>query len=577
MLEFNDAKKILKYYGFINNNVEPILCEKDNLVGIFATYKTKYGHLSRVLTFKTKKSFENYLKMYLWYRKEIDNDNVYVEFDNYENLTPEISFFNGRQEVTVDTLNNNNKNEELIKEEKVEELVVDTTHEDNLALLNVIYSKIKFFIQEAKALETDVINIISNYLDDLSEFLDQIDSEEDVMPVEMVAFDAQLYENQICTLLTNFKNDSDDNFNRYFDEAVKIYGNILLDSNYVHNMYLKDFYENEILKLEEKKELCRKYEKEKNSKTLKKLKINSLFDYIDKYAKNNKFISKNTIIKKRNSVVSNIINELTDKSIEELKYHYNIVDYVINREVDMEQGETLDLEDFNKYDLHEYYNNLTSREKSINLILSSPIKELINDLRGIKKGSKIETVIKEKHFYKKFNDVYELLSSDDNYAICKKYLKNINLDSLEEFIESVVKVKNSIHKNTLMMPTSTIFKYKIGVFLNDGFINASVDQNFPNNNRGSNNYVVSESKTHIPVYFSDKIVKIDEVDNTVKVVKNDDIVTFNINGYEIVDKKELKVNNYELKKNKKSNSIDFKIFSEKKYITSSLDKNGDNE
>ena len=572
MLDFNDAKKILKYYGFMNNSVEPILCEVDNLVGIFATYKTKYGRLSRVLTFKTKKSLENYLKLYLWYRKEIDNENVYVEFDDYEDLIAKVKFFNNKQEITLDTLDNNKEEQK----EEIEELEIDTTHEDNLALLNVIYSKIKFFIQEAKALETDVINIISDYLDDLSDFLDQIESEEDIMPVEIVSFDSQSYENQISTLLANFKNDNDINFKQYFDESVQIYKNILLDSNYIHDLYLKDFYENEIAKLAEKKELCKKYKKEKNSRTLKKQKINNVFDYIEKNEKNNIFISKNAIVKKRNSMVESIIKDLTEKNIEELKYHFNIVEYITNREVDMEQDETLDLEDFNKYDLHEYYNNLAPREKSINLILSSPIKELINDLLGIKKGSKLETVIKEKHFYKKFNDVYEILSNDDNYAICKNYLKNINLDSLEEFIESVVKAKNSIHKNTLMLPASTIFKYKIGVFMNNGYINASVGQTFPTNNRGLNNYVVSESNVNIPVYFSDKFIKIDEVDNTVKVVKNDDIITFNINGYKVRNKKELTVNNYELKKNKKSNNIEFKLFSEKKYITSNLDKNGDN-
>lgn len=573
MLEFNEAKRILKYYGFISESIEPKLCKKDGNVGIFVTFKTKYGHLSRFIVFKSGKSLEDFLKIYLWYRKEINNDSVLVEFDDYEKLTPKIKFMSNGKEIN----NNFNKNE--ILEDTIEQLIVDTTHEENLALLNVIYTKIKCFIQEVKELEADLINVISNYLDNLIDYLDLIESDEEVEAIKINSMEYKKYENKINKILINFKNDSDENFQNYLNAAIGIYNEILLDADYEHNLYLLEFYKEEIKKLATKTDFYNKYisEKEKNSKSLKKKNITDFFDYLEKNYSNSNTVNKDTVLNKKNKEAENMLDELLNSSSEELKIRYNIIEESDDRTVDLEQKEVLGTEELNKYELQEYYKNLSFREKTINILLSSPIKELINIVINISKKDKVSIILNEKHYSKIFEEVYEILSNDDNFAISRKYLKPIKLDSLEEFISSVVNVANSIHNNTFKMPIDTTLKYKIGVYLDNGYINASILNNYPVNNRGLNNYCISNTNVEIPVYYANFILKINEEDNVLKVINNDNIVTFDMKGLKINNKEELKVNNYILKivKNKKQIEYNFVLFNKKIYVTSNLDRNGD--
>ena len=564
MLEFDEAKKILNYYGFINNNIEPILCISDNSLGIYATFKTSYGHLSRFIKIEEKESLENFLKLYVAYRKKIDDKKMLVEFDNYEELSPIIKFLYNNKEVSVNNLNKifNDVEEEKIKIEK------EKNHENNLELLNIIYSKIRFFIQEAKALETDVINTISKYLDDLTDFLDLIGSEEEVQPVDINTYDFQNYEQDITNLLSKFKNDKDDNFQKYFDKAINIYENILLDTTYEHNLYLKEFYDYEIIKLKEKTNLFDKYEKIRYTRSFKKEKVNNFFEYLEKYCKETKVISKNSIVKNRKDEVSILLKELKSKDVDELKYHFNLTNKI---KVDKK---TVDKK-IEESDLEKYYSELSLNEKRTNLILSSPIKELINDINSLNDNNKLEVILKEQYYLKKFKEIYEIMSSNDNNAFVRKFLKNIQIDSLEEFIISIIDIANNIHKNVIYIPKSSIIKYKVGVFLKEGYINASIKDNYPTNNRGMNNYIISTLSLKMPAYYSSRIVKINEEDNTLSIVKNKDIITFNMKNFIVSNKENIKVNNYIIDKRKNSKNAKFKIFNDKIYITSKIIKDGD--
>ena len=71
-MTYNEAEKIMNSYGFVNNSIEPTLCYKDNNMGIFATFKTNYGHLSRFIIFNSPKDMKNFLDLYVYYRKNIN-------------------------------------------------------------------------------------------------------------------------------------------------------------------------------------------------------------------------------------------------------------------------------------------------------------------------------------------------------------------------------------------------------------------------------------------------------------------------------------------------------------------------
>ena len=319
MLELKETKNILKYYGFMSNNVEPIACEYEGMAGLFITFKTKYGRLSRCITFKTKKALENFLQLYLWYRSEINNPEVYVEFDNYETINPKIKFYKSNEEITNEAL----EEEKEIK--NVETLEVITPHDEDLELLNVVYTKIRCFVQEAKTLEADLIDVVSNYLDKLTDYLDLIQNDEQVEDVEIVPFDSTDYETKITNILTNFKKNKDDDVELYLNTAINIYNEILLDETYENDLYYLKFYQEETKKINELSRLYDEYNKEKakNPRGLKKQKIKSYEDYVTEYF-NDTDVDRQNIIDKRHKEVDKLLKELENKSVEELKIQYKI-------------------------------------------------------------------------------------------------------------------------------------------------------------------------------------------------------------------------------------------------------------
>lgn len=70
-MTLKEAKEIMKFYGFINDNIEPTLCQKNDDIGIFATFKTDYGHLSRFIKFSNKDEMKDFMTLYLYYRKNL--------------------------------------------------------------------------------------------------------------------------------------------------------------------------------------------------------------------------------------------------------------------------------------------------------------------------------------------------------------------------------------------------------------------------------------------------------------------------------------------------------------------------
>ena len=85
------------------------------------------------------------------------------------------------------------------------------------------------------------------------------------------------------------------------------------------------------------------------------------------------------------------------------------------------------------------FNNLSKEARNECLIVSSPLKELINIIINFDSSKDIyNTMMKEEYYKNKFNEMYVVLSNKDNYVLARKYLKLIKLDTLEEFVNSLI-------------------------------------------------------------------------------------------------------------------------------------------
>lgn len=563
MLSIKDAKDILSYYGFVSTSVEPTLCQNKNNVGIFATFKTKYGHLSRFVNFNSKNDMEKFLGAYLWYRKNINDSKLIVEFDDYEKISPKIKFIYNNIEVT-----NSNLTDIKLLNSKVEELIIDTSDEDNMALLNIIFGKIRDRLKEIDEFQNSLEDTILEYKEKLKEYNKCINNVES-NKISMSKINTDKYYDEINKVSVSYINDKNKNFSEYFSKTIKLYEEILINEIYFENLYLFEYYKEQIREIDFKISLYAKYIEEINNQKNKLFKSKKGQLSFEEYLANTNFeeqyINKEELIYNKKTEFENSLIQLKNNSVDELKLIYKIV--VPEEKNILEKSEEVNIIDIDS--LNYYFMSLSKQERNDTLALSSPLKDLINLIRVIEEKDKKIVILTEKYYKDKFVEMYEILSSKDNYAATRKYLKFLKLDSLEDFIDSLVNYTNNINITPFGLPKNNILKFKMGVFLNQGYLNASITNNYPVNSKGVNNYCVTTTLKDIHAFYSPYILKLDN-DNILEAVENNDVITFDLQGLKFVDKKEQKVNNYMLKK-KGKDEFSFILFNEKYYIDSKID------
>lgn len=558
-MDLNSAKNIMNYFGFRNNSLEPTLCNDSNgKIGLFITFKTFYGHLSRFISFLDEKEMKNFMKVYLFYRKHINDENMNVVFDNYEKLSPKVSFYFNNILV-----NENNLDDLNILNTNIEELVIDTTLDENIKLLEVIKEQIIEFINEIKSVESELEELLKTYKADVNEYKKTIDENYEEKNYEL----EKLQEANILKRIEIILQDvSETNFDTKYNEIIETYKNVLNNEKYFHNVYSIELIKNEINKIDELKSSYENYINNTKKKSgIFKKKI-SFQEYLSDNPVNEIFIDEQNIYNDIKIKNSSLIIKWVNNSYEDLKRINGIVKNKI------EEKNVAVKTDVNR--LENYFNNLSKKARNECLIVSSPLKELINIIINFDSSKDIyNTMMKEEYYKNKFNEMYVVLSNKDNYVLARKYLKLIKLDTLEEFVNSLIDFVNNLNIETLSLNVDDTLKYKMGLILKKGFINASLKNQFPVNNRGDNNYYISNLKTNIKVYYSPYIIKFDD-NGILQANKNEDIITFNIDGLRITDKSKVKVNNFMLKRFKNGNdyNFDFVLFNEKIYLETFIEK-----
>lgn len=558
-MDLNSAKNIMNYFGFRNNSLEPTLCnDRNNKIGLFITFKTLYGHLSRFISFLDEKEMKNFMKVYLFYRKHINDENMNVVFDNYEKLSPKVSFY--FHNILV---NENNLDDLNILNTNIEELVIDTTLDENIKLLEVIKGQIIEFINEIKSVESELEELLKTYKANVNEYKKTIDENYEETNYKPEKIQEANILKRIEIILQDV---TEINFDTKYNEMIETYKNVLNNEKYFHNIYLIELIKNEINKIDELKNSYENYINNTKKKSgIFKKKI-SFQEYLSDNPLNEIFIDEQNIYNDIKIKNSSLIIKWVNNSYEDLKKINGIVKNKI------EEKNVASKTDINS--LEKYFNNLSKKARNGCLIVSSPLKELINIIINFDSSKDIyNTMMKEEYYKNKFNEMYIVLSNKDNYALARKYLKLIKLDTLEEFVNSLIDFVNNLNIETLSLNVDDTLKYKMGLILKKGFINASLKNQFPVNNRGDNNYYISNLKTDIKVYYSPYIIKFDD-NGILQANKNEDIITFNIDGLRIAEKSKVKVNNFMLKRFKKGNdyNFDFVLFNEKIYLETFIEK-----
>lgn len=559
MISMKDAKQMMNYYGFVSNSIEPMLCQYKKQVGIFATFKTKYGHLSRFVPFERKKNMEEFLKIYLWYRSKISDSKMIVNFDDYKNLTPKIEF-----EYNNEILNSTNLHEIELKNSSIEELIVDLSFEDSMAKIRIILDKIEETYKEIEEIENKYAKIIENYKLKMKEYCELIKINYENTSINYSKFDKNISVNKVKDIIEKLPKNLKENFNEYCKELLRILESIMLDSNYLNNIYLNDYYSEEIkildLKIKKYQEYLEMSDNQKNK--IFKNKKNKI-DF-DTYLKDNPIVRNNIdkymIIENKKNQTSIIIEKLKEEVTNNIEEDFN-----------NNKSFKVELDEFKIKDLNNYFMSLNIKERNKILLMFSPVKELINLVISIKENNKAKIINEEKYYLEKFKDIYEIISNQNNYASTRKYLKQLKLDSLEEFIDNIVEISNNLNMQPFVLNENIELKYKMGVILKEGYVNASIKDFYPINNKGANNYYISNVLGTIKVYYSPYVIKIDN-DNNLVAEENNCIITFDMNNLNVSKITEILVKDYTVKKTK-NEEFNFPVFNEKNYIISNITNN----
>ena len=570
MLNFKDAQKVMKYYGYSAKSVEPILIEKNNKVGIFGTFKTIYGHLSRYIIFNEQEELECFLKNYIKYQELIDNEETYVEFDNYEILSPDIKF---KFPEKIETITIDEEVQTLEEKENVEELEIETAGDDDVKLLYIVFDKIEETVHNIENTQNDLQNLIKEYLNKLVELNNKLGRSNEQIATNINLTNLSEYTDRLNELKNKISIMTSEEFKVYFDQAIDLYEMLLMDNTYLDNLYLIECYNEELRRANKMLELYDDYNMNKTKKLFYKKNNQTYEQYLLEHPIEENIVDQGELVEKQKKKVEEKLSEFKNNNVENLKIMYNLNkqnEGDIEPEIILPEPVPELVNVDRKFDfesLNAYYATLKSEEKIKNLLISSPLKELINIIDGIS-NDKYNTILNEKHFFKKFKEMYDIFSNEDNYSLVKKYFKKIELDSVEEFVQSLIDYTKDFNVMTLDLNENTTLKFKMGILIKKGYLNCSLKKLYPINNKGLNSYYIVNTKIDIPVYFSKKILQL-KSDNTLELIKNDDIVTFKIDNYKLVNKDEIEVKDYILKRN------EFVLFNEKKYINCWLE-NGDN-
>ncbi len=562
MIERAQARKILEYYGYTQANIEPFLYCENGVAGLFVTLKTKYGHLSRLLKFESEDKLKKFLKIYTWYRKNLKSEFVTVSFSDYINLSPEVKFFYKDHE-----LNEINVMDVESLDKPVEELVIDTTVDENIELSNVVIDLIQSFFDEIKDAQQELKNVFQEFMNKLDEYGNYFSVDKD----KKLVSNSTIFDNYNNAIKINIEQNTN-SFEKDFNDLIDVYKKVQLDTNYIDNLFLISFYNEEIRYMNDILNEYKIYNNLKESDFKKKYKKKNVpFDvYLS-----DKNIAKNQtnkeIIKSDKEILADKnIEQFKNKSISHLKSIFNIVKEPIKEEKVITKELTHD----EKYmDIASEFNNNSIEQRNMILAINSPIKSLINILYTIDKN-KIGVEYVKSNYFDDFNDLYIILSNQDNYAKTRKYLKFIKLDFFDEFIQSIINMFNNFEFISTRLNYELDINFKLGTIKNAYIINASVENEYPINNKGKNNYCHSKLKANSSFIYSPYIIKIDD-DNCIYAEKNMSIININLNNYKVSIINKILVNNYSMKKdiNSSEGKIQFPLFSEKQYCEVELNVN----
>ncbi len=531
MLKAEQVLKVLKKYGFYSLNRAPYLYQNGNELGVYFVWPNKhYGNLERVLCFEDEKTLEEEVYKYWWYITNKDKVTLEIEFDNYEIVSPKVTYKHKETVLTKELMKNfyENKNEFVDQKEVIKKRQLMRTANILIAILKEkfklqtnTYFKVEEMSEELKALTNTYYQRLKEYNKDTGE-----------VP-------------STCELLVTEEDESDalvETLNQELQaidtiEDLRTYINTLftylseLEANDVHlqNVYLLKRYPYEIVDMKKKIALLEEAIKTKKKRFKSKADVMALLLAIDNQSECKKMIGIDVYVEREKSQI--LQKYQNRESIDE-----NVLgDYLVNFEKldipvpDMIQS-TL-VEEFSNEEMYQSlesaYQKLSDKEKSACFVAASYLKDCLNILiaKNAQYDATIHDVISKLILSNQmdlFNDAFVTLDNYINTKIRVKYFSVLNINSFESFLESLIEVIRILDKINISLDKSFSGYYNNK---EKGIIPLHL-KNIYNYNNNKFSYIVTVLPK-IPLYYSPvSIVKVVDILENVELVERDNEMIF---------------------------------------------------
>lgn len=567
MLVLKDAKRILNFFGHSDSNIEPILFQDSNNIGLFITYKTKYGHLSRATFFQEEKDLREFLTVYNWYRKNIKKEEVYVEFDEYATSSPKITFKYNDKIASVSNINEIENNPVIVELTNVEVLEIENYNQE---IIEIIEKQIYSFYEEIKKTTNELNIVISNY-NNKKEELSTIISASGLLEIkEAKETPFENYNNMINNIKINIINSSTENdFQNNYNNLIDIFEKVKTDKFFIENKYLIEFLNMELNRINTIINSYENYQEElSNNKGIFKKKLPKFSKYLENIEMPVNNTNKESIeLNIKNSAAASLL-EYKNKNSDEIalllglkKEDKAVIDVTLEPLVE-EKANFPEISEL----LNTYFKSLDLNERNLLLVLNSPLRNIINTIRNNYSTNQlnIKELKKNIKLSQEINNLYEVLSNEENYTNTRKYLKYLNLDSLDEFINSVITIIKNLNVKSTELLYDLDISFKLGNTNSINYISVSFKGDYINNDIGENNYCNTKLISGSKVYYCPYKTVLN--DGVLELIDSNNELIIDLKQYEISNIMSQKVVAYALEN--KKNSI--KEFYSKNYLSFDL-------
>ncbi len=512
--------KKLKKYGFYSLNRAPYIYDNGEKLGLYFTFSHPlFGNLERVIYFNTEEELEKTIFEYWWFKENKTKYNLEIEFDDYETLTPHVTYKYNNILLDMDKMKSfNNPPVKKIKKDKKLPILQRQALILILILENKLNNQVNNFLEvvklkeEKESLKEKLANKLANKEEEKNSNIETLSDSNPETDTVIQALKDNLDELQ-----------TSEEVGAFINSLLEYMQNVEQNEGALQNTYLiiKENYE-----IEDYKAKLTILDNLKNKKKLFKNKLNleELFQEVNERSNLKTIVNFKTYLRNEQSRIQEVYTDLQNVEKEV------IGDYLANFEklnIDVpkiEQEDEKEETTTNKENimipkdintiLRENFNNLSSDEESACIIASSFLKDLVLIIKNYANLSKmdnktIENNLERDGYLPSFKNKYQIIADFTNINIRVKYMKILKIDTFANFLDSLKEVVLIL--NNLNFKFNDNF-YGYDITSESGIISLNL-KNLWSKTKDQINIVKVLKNT--PIYYSPVIIKelVDVYDN----------------------------------------------------------------